>query len=43
MGNKLKDYFFPSKVFPVHTENTVGFREFSPKVELVKVGEKIRV
>lgn len=31
------------KVIPVHTNDAVVFREFTPKVELVKVGEKIKV
>ena len=31
------------KVIPVHTTDAVAFREFTPKVELVKFGERVKV
>jgi ribonuclease J len=32
-----------SKVIPIHTNDAVIFREFTDKIELVKVGEKVKV
>jgi len=37
--NKLK----PKKLIPVHTTDAIIFREFSKNIELVKVGEKVKV